>query len=115
MGLSHITINIFILLVSKNIKYIFLTIKTSFYLFTGNVFVLILSDLIDEVKEKNDSPEQGLNELEASVTQQELQFSPHMEYISRHVYHSLSKENDKKTEKRVSLLYLLILTLLIVL
>lgn len=70
--------------------------------------MLILSDLIDEIKEKNDSPEQGLNELEASVTQQELQFSPHMEYISRHVYHSLSKENDTKTEKRVSLLYLLI-------
>lgn len=73
--------------------------------------MLILSDLIDEIKEKNDSPEQGLNELEASVTQQELQFSPHMEYISRHVYHSLSKENDTKTEKRVSFLYLLILNL----
>lgn len=66
------------------------------------MFVLILSDLIDEVKEKNDSPEQRLNykELENNGNQQELQFSPHMEYISRHVYHS-SKENDPKTEKRV--------------
>jgi len=71
------------------------------YFSLGNVFVLILSDLIEEVKEKNDSPEQGLNELESSNNQQELQFSPHMEYISRHVYHSLSKENDPKTEKRV--------------
>lgn len=64
------------------------------------MFVLILSDLIEETKEKNDSPDQGLNELEASGNQQELQFSPHMEYISRHVYHS--KENDPKIEKRVS-------------
>lgn len=63
--------------------------------------MLILSDLIEEVKEKNESPDQGLNELEAGVNQQELQFSPHMEYISRHVYHSSSKENDPKTEKRV--------------
>lgn len=66
------------------------------------MFVLILSDLIEEVKEKSDSPDQGLNELETSGgNQQEFQFSPHMEYISRHVYHSLSKENDPKTEKRV--------------
>ncbi|XP_022175308.1 GATOR complex protein DEPDC5 isoform X1 [Myzus persicae] len=70
---------------------------------TGNVFVLILSDLIEETKEKNDSPDQGLNELEASGNQQELQFSPHMEYISRHVYHS--KENDPKIEKRVGFLW----------
>jgi len=73
-----------------------------FNLFTGNVFVLILSDLIEEAKEKNDSPDQGLNEIEASSNQQELQFSPHMEYISRHVYHSLPKDNDPKIEKRVS-------------
>ncbi|CAI6354849.1 unnamed protein product [Macrosiphum euphorbiae] len=72
---------------------------------TGNVFVLILSDLIEEAKEKNDSPDQGLNELEASGNQQELQFSPHMEYISRHVYHSLPKENDPKIEKRVGFLW----------
>jgi len=64
--------------------------------------VLILSDLIEEAKEKNDSPDQGLNDLEASGNQQELQFSPHMEYISRHVYHSSPKENDPKIEKRVS-------------
>lgn len=69
------------------------------------MFVLILSDLIEEVKENNDSPEQGLNEIETtSGNQQELQFSPHMEYISRHVYHSVSKENETKTEKRVSLI-----------
>ncbi|XP_060856853.1 GATOR complex protein Iml1 isoform X2 [Metopolophium dirhodum] len=72
---------------------------------TGNVFVLILSDLIEEAKEKNESPDQGLNELEASGNQQELQFSPHMEYISRHVYHSLPKENDPKIEKRVGFLW----------
>lgn len=64
--------------------------------------MLILSELIDEIKEKNDSPDHGLNELEANGNQQELQFSPHMEYISRHVYHSSSKEDDPKTDKRVS-------------
>lgn len=62
--------------------------------------MLILSDLIDEIREKNDSPDQGLNEIEISINQQEINFSPHMEYISRHVYHS-SKENDSKKEKRV--------------
>lgn len=77
--------------------------KVLYLLFAGNVFVLILSDLIEEVKEKNDSPDQRLNEIETTGgNQQELQFSPHMEYISRHVYHSVSKENDPKIEKRVS-------------
>lgn len=61
---------------------------------------MILSDLIDEIKEKNDSPEQRLSEIETSGNQQELQFSPHMEYISRHVYHKLPNDNPK-LEKRV--------------
>lgn len=65
--------------------------------------MLILSELIEEVKEKNDSPDQGLNDLED--IQQELQFSPHMEYISRHVYHNVSKDNNPKTEKRVGLIH----------
>uniref|UniRef100_A0A2S2R9E1 DEP domain-containing protein 5 n=1 Tax=Sipha flava TaxID=143950 RepID=A0A2S2R9E1_9HEMI len=71
---------------------------------TGNVFVLILSDLIDEIKEKNQYSDQGLNELETSNNQEELPFSPHMEYISRHVYHN-SKKNDPKREKRVGFLW----------
>lgn len=63
--------------------------------------MLILSDLIDEIKEKNCFSDQGLSELETNSNQQELQFSPHMEYISRHVYHN-SKKIDPKKEKRVS-------------
>lgn len=71
--------------------------------FAGNVFVLILSDLIDEIKEKSDSPEQGLKVLDDKGKQQEI-LSPHMEYISRHVFHS--SKNDAQKEKRVSLLLL---------
>lgn len=63
--------------------------------------MLILSDLVEEAKEKNYSHDQVVNESEASRNQQELLFSPHMEYISRHVYHSLPKENDPNIEKRV--------------
>ncbi|VVC42362.1 Hypothetical protein CINCED_3A011295 [Cinara cedri] len=72
---------------------------------TGNVFVLILSDLIDEITEKNDSPDQGLSDLEAGNNQQETLLSPHMEYITRHVYHRSPKDNDPKIEKRVGYLW----------
>lgn len=64
--------------------------------------MLILSDLIDEIKEKIDSPEQGLSELEAGNNQLESSLlSPHMEYITRHVYHRVPKDNDPNIEKRV--------------
>lgn len=63
--------------------------------------MLILSDLIDEVKEKEDSSDQGLNEIGARNNNQEFQLNPHMEYISRHVYHRVPKEKNHKNEKKV--------------